>query len=221
MAIFTHRLRRVITEAEHEGLNRSSGRDRNHASVRGRLRAALDESVRVAAPAAVAAGAAGLVFPAAGEAGVGAGALAAGRELLKQGVQLAATGLLSKAVAGEASIADPGERFNGATRRIQNALSDYVAGLESLAKDPTPLKVHLAKSLSIESLSSVYGLLQAQLDHAQTRNYALHVATQDIVAQLRDGQRLIETSDRLDELSQLAERLELQRRRLGDLIAAV
>ena len=221
MAIFAHRLRRVITEAEREGMDRSGGRDRERASVQARLREAMNKGAEVAAPAAVAAGAAGLVFSSPGEAGVGAGALAAGRELLRQGVQLAATGLLSKVVAGEASIADAGERFNGATRRIQNALSDYVAGLESLAQEPTPLKVHLAENLGIESLSSVYGLLQAELDYAGSRHYALHVSTQAIVAQLRDGQRLIETSNNLDELTQLAQTLELQRRRLGDLIAAI
>ena len=220
VAIFTHRLRRVISEAECEGMDSGGGRDRERASVRARLRAAMHKGAEVAAPAAVAAGAAGLVFPSAGEAGVGAGALAAGKELVKQAVQLAATGFLSKVVAGEASIADAGERFNGATRRIQIALSDYVAGLNGLAKDPTPLRVNLVRSFAIESLSSAYGLLQAELDNPETRHYALENEAEDIVAELRDGQRRIETSDDLDELSQLAQRIESKRRRLGEFTAA-
>ena len=225
MAIFTNRLRRVISEAELEGRNRGVGHDREGAegaSVRARLRVAMRKGAEVAGPAALAAGAVGLVFPpASGAAGVGAGAIASGRELLRQSVEVAATGLLNKVAAGEAAAADVSERFAGATRRIQAALSDYVASLDRLAKDPTPLKVNLARSLTIESLSSVYGLLQAQLDFAQTRHYALHVATRAVLAQLREGQRLIETANHRDEIAQLAERLEMERIRLRDIIAAI
>jgi hypothetical protein len=221
-AIFTHRLRRVITEAERESENRGAGGDREDASVGARLRVAMRKGAEAAAPAALAAGAVGLVFPpASGAVSVGAGAIASGRELLRQSVELGATGLLNKVVGGEAWAADASERFTGANRRIQAALSDYAASLDGLAKDPTPLKVNLAKSLSIESLSSVYGLLQAQLDLAQTRHYAFHVAIQDIMVQLREGRRLIETSNHSDAISQLAARLELQRRRLQDVIATI
>jgi hypothetical protein len=222
MAIFTNRLRRVITEAELEGRNRGVGHAREGASVRARLHVAMGKGAELAGPATLAAGAVGLVFPpAGGAAGLGAAAVASGRELLRQSVEVAATGLLNKVAAGEAAAADVSERFAGATRRIQGALSDYVASLDRLAKDPTPLKANLARSLTIESLSSVYGLLQAQVDVAQTRHYALHVATRAVLAQLREGQRLIETANHRDEISQLAERLELERIRLRDVIATI
>jgi hypothetical protein len=229
MAVFTHRLRGAVDAAkrERDGLGGSRSSPSQPERVRTRLRAVVQTGAEVVAPAVLAAGAVGLAFPSGGRSaqvlGIAAGVVASGKELLKQVVQLSAMGFLGKLVAREASTATTAERFQGATVRADNALSDYVASLAGLAEDPTdPMKKDLAERLGIESLSSVYGLLQAELDHDPTAHRAISAVTDEVLASLREAQdRVGALEGQPGALSVVARALEVERGRLRNVLPVV
>jgi hypothetical protein len=225
LAIFTIRLRRVVSAAEQQRTDEpDGGQSRSEAgSVRASLRSALRQGVAVAVPAALAAAAVAAVFPpagaAAGAVGFTVAASAFGQELLKQSIQLGGTGLLDQVLAREMATADSVERFNAAWQRTWIAMQDLVSTISTLCRDPShALRRVRAKALCIESLSSLYGFLQAELDVDPIAHHALRAAAEDLFVSLYDAQEMIEASTSGEELSRLARGLSAKTDELYDVL---
>jgi hypothetical protein len=225
IAFVTHRLSGAIKDAEPTGTDVDGDRDPDSTSpnpLRTRLRAAMRAGAEAAVPAALAAGAVSLVFPSPDHTApvVGAAALGVGaKELVKQAVHLAATGLLGRVPTAAEVPATPAERFQGAKIRVDTALSDCAAGLSRLKDSTYPRNKRIAEYLRIESMSAVYGLLQTQLDHAPTGHYAARAVTDSILGSLREAANFMGTLDnRPDDLAAVAQRLETQRQRLQQVL---
>jgi hypothetical protein len=228
IAYVTYRLRRALDATKPQGRNVDAGQDSEPARperLRIRLRAAMRDGAQIALPAAVAAGAANLAFPSADHAAPVAGGVAVGiaaKELFSKAVQFAATELMRRPPTAMGSPATPAERFEGARRRVDTALSDCVARLSNLKDSADPLKERLSECLRIESVSSLYGLQQAQLEYSPKGHHAVRAVTDSILDSLRHAGNLIGTLDRNpDELSAVVETLKAQRRELRDLLQAI
>jgi hypothetical protein len=152
-------------------------------------------------------------------AGITAATIASGRELLKHSVQLSATGLLNKLLAPESSNSDLGERLHGAAVRADSALADHIMSLSGLSQDPSdPWKISLAKRLGIETLSSLYALLHAQLDYTQGTQGAVYTAAHDILVSLREAKVPDGGPANTADLCALVKRLQVQREFLREVL---
>ena len=224
IAYVTHRLRSAIDAAKPQSTDVDAGLGSSptrREPLRTRLRAAMWDGAQAALPAALAAGAVGLAFPPADHTAqaVGIAAGLSAKELLNKAVQLAGTGLMRRLPASGGSPPTAAGRFQGAKQRVDTALSDCVARLSILENPTDPSKEHLAECLRIESISAVYGLLQAQLDHAPKRHHAVRAVTDSVLDSLRQAGNLIGTLDRNpDDLSAVAQRLQTQRRELREVL---
>jgi hypothetical protein len=195
LAIVTHRLRRVINDAEQD---QTSDRPRLRSSAgsgRAGLRSAIAQGAAVAVPAALAAAAVTLVFPPAGPAAQAAGftmaAGASGQELLKQAIQLGGTDVLNRVLARETAAMDTNEQFLGAIKRANAALLDLSSVLSDRGGRPNEHISRWLKAQCIESMSSLYGLLQATLDLEGIAQRAVRGAADDLFLALHEVQELI------------------------------
>ena len=182
LSLFLYRLRRVIAEAAAAAPHPLAAEQR----LRERVADALRKGMLVAVPAALAAGAVGLAFPAAAPAAAAAGLSAAvtpaGQELLKQAIQLAATSLLDKTLAGEPADASPKERLAAAWPRTRRAIYDLQVALVNLDRNPTPDLFRWVDALGIDGASSLYGLLQAGAEITPaSQSYALQATAGRLV----------------------------------------
>jgi tetratricopeptide (TPR) repeat protein len=211
LALFTFRLRRVIADAEEIRLSDEvpGGPDESPDIRWRRLQAAVEKGAKVAVPAALATGLITLVFPpaapAAAAAGFTAAATAVGQELLKQGTQLAATGLLEKMTADEPALATADEQRTIARRRARIAVQDLRSVLVTTAGEPE--RAQVVDVYAVESISALYGLLEGEARCRSGSRQALPAAVdraQDAVNRIRD---VIRTSSSRHKWLELANRL--------------
>lgn len=198
-AYVTNRLRSVIDDADPKGAEADRGLDAGLTRPE-RLRAGLRDAMRTAAeaavPAALAAGAVSLFFPADHTTPIVlAAAGVAAKEWLKQAVQLAATRLLGRSFGTGKAATDPAKRVQSAKTRLDTTLSQYVNRLSDLGDTTDPSHERLTEPLRIKCMSAVYELLQAQLDYAPAGHDATRRATKPLLDSLRETRNLIGTPD--------------------------
>lgn len=133
--------------------------------------------------------------------------------------RFAATGLMRRPPASRGLPATAAERFQAAKARADTALSEFGARLSSLEDPANSSTERLAEYMRIESISSVYGLLQAQLDFAPTRHYVVREVTDPVLDSLREAGNLIGTLDRHPKaLSTIAKKLQTERQKLREVL---
>ena len=229
LAFFTIRLRRVIDEVEEiypskEVLNKQPQDDRRWR----RLRAAVVKGTIVVVPAALAAGLVALVFPPAAPvaapaaAGFTVAVTAAGQEALKQGTQVAATGLLEKMTADEPALATVGDQHTMAQKRVRIAMLDLRSVLSKAAaqvQNPQHVDV-LVDVYALEAISALYGFLDAEVRCSSGSRQALPAAVDEALNLLNRIRDVVRSPSRWGEWSQLAGRLRNVERNLAEVVGA-
>jgi hypothetical protein len=187
LGFYTFRLRGLIAQAEAD-LEAEAGepRERRVQDLPSwqRMRGAVDKGARVAIPAAFATGVVTLLFPPAtgpaAAAGFVAATTAAGQELLKQGTQLAAMGMMDTWLAEESTLVPPGQKRAAARRRTQRALGDLRSLLASdhLEADWS----QFLDVLIIESRSALYELRTMEDASPQRSRHELPHTVDELLA---------------------------------------
>ncbi|WP_138735678.1 tetratricopeptide repeat protein [Modestobacter excelsi] len=217
LALFSYRLRRVITEAEIEARERE-GRVQDLSSWH-RLRSAVGKGAKIAAPAAFATGVMALVFPpgtgAAAAVGFGAATNAAGQELLKQGTQIASTGLLDRWLADEPTLAPVAQKWPAAQRRALRAMGDLRSLLSS--DRPDTLWAKSLKAFSVECVSALCELAQVDSVSPQRSHHDLPITVNRGLALVNDIRDLPATVRNLESTHAFAQQLLFLERSLSDI----
>jgi hypothetical protein len=201
LSFYTFRLRRLMNEVAAA----SSSNSDNHATRR-RLISALSKGATAAAPGVIATGIATAMFPPAGVPGfvgaLGLGASEATKELTKNGVQLAATGLIAKLLADEKTMADPVTARLVAWVQFHEAAADMVSSLDDLLqKNEHIYKLpNAVRAVGIEATRAAYEILRAQTTVNDGRDALVEPPVMDALHALRDLRDWEETSQSRREL---------------------
>jgi len=194
---YTYRLRYLLTQ-----IGKSSGSDLENHLTRREIIAALRKGAIAAGPPMIAVGATTALFPPAGIAGLvgalGAGATAAARELAQRGVQAAATGVLSKLLADEQTMADPVTARFAAATKLEVVAIDLISELNRFLEGPAAELPDTIRALGIQAMCTVYEIMRAQSAVDDGRDALVQSPVQDALRALRDLRDCTQTPSRAE-----------------------
>lgn len=194
---YTYRLQYLLNQ-----IDKSSESDLDNRLTWREIAAALKKGALAAGPPIIAVGATAALFPPAGIAGLagafGAGATAAARELAQRGAQAAATGVLSKLLADEETMADPvTARFATATK-LEVVAIDLISELNDFLDGPAAELPDTIRALGIQAMCTLYEILRAQSAVDDGRDAFVQSPVQDALRALRDLRDCAQTPSRAE-----------------------